>query len=94
MIQIIKLMDANEKEQFKPSSVPFMVTGVFILWVCWLFFNGASGKSLRAETYSGATPQKVIMNTILGGSAGVMFTVMIRPLIFGDGSATNKYDIS
>ena len=34
------------------------------------------------------------MNTILGGSSGVMFTVMIRPLIFGDGSATNKYDIS
>jgi len=32
----------HKKNKFKPSSVPFIVIGTIVLWVSWLYFNGAA----------------------------------------------------
>lgn len=42
----IRLYDSNFDEKFQYSSMSLIVSGGYLLWVCWLFFNGVAGKSL------------------------------------------------
>lgn len=51
------------------SSIPMAVLGVFLLWFGWIGFNGAS--TLEANN---AVPG-VILRTMLGGAAGMVFTL-------------------
>jgi len=50
----------------RPSSVPFIVVGIFMLWVSWLFFNGGSTVDMFVPRHKNAP--KIIMNTILAGA--------------------------
>lgn len=43
---LIKLYDQNFDKKFQCSSMPMIVGGAYLLWVCWLFFNGVAGKSI------------------------------------------------
>jgi Amt family ammonium transporter len=51
------------------SSIPLAVLGVFLLWFGWIGFNGAS--TLAAND---AVPG-IILRTMLGGAAGMAFTL-------------------
>jgi Amt family ammonium transporter len=51
------------------SSVPMAVLGVFLLWFGWIGFNGSS--TLAAND---AVPG-IILRTMLGGAAGMVFTL-------------------
>lgn len=86
-------------EEFRPASQIYAVTGVFILWLGWLFFN--AGSTLRfTDEYTQLTG-KVMMNTTLGGAAGGLivfyFKIPIVSLILSkthSGPFKPKYDIA
>jgi len=69
----------------------FIVLGTFILWVSWLFFNGGSTLSMFNERQHGVA--KIMMNTILGGSAGGVVATSVKPFIMRTYSKTNRYDV-
>jgi ammonium transporter, Amt family len=66
-------------------SIPLGALGVFILWLGWFGFNGAS--TLAADP---AAVPGVIANTFLAASAGVISTAFYTKLRYGymDGSLT------
>jgi Amt family ammonium transporter len=77
--EILELYPDQEKHLFRkwflkranadvmrPSNVPFIVVGIFMLWVSWLFFNGGSTTSMFSPRHQNAP--KIIMNTILAGA--------------------------
>lgn len=55
--------------KIESNSMMSIVMGVFILFITWLFFNGASGYTI-VNRDSATWPAKIIMNTILSSSAG------------------------
>jgi Amt family ammonium transporter len=66
-------------KDFKPSSQVHAVTGVFILWLGWLFFNAGSTLSFTKQATS--TTGKVMMNTTLGGAAGGLIVFSFKHLL-------------
>ena len=71
------------EDDFRPHSVPYMVTGSFILWVCWLFFNGGSTFKIIKVTEDGLYPEKIMMNSILSASTGGLFSIFFKNKILG-----------
>ncbi|KOS67134.1 ammonium transporter [Lysinibacillus contaminans] len=69
----------------KGHSIPLGALGVFILWLGWFGFNGAS--TLAADP---ATVPGVIANTFFAAAAGVVATVFYTKFRYGhiDGSLT------
>ncbi|OMJ76389.1 hypothetical protein SteCoe_24257 [Stentor coeruleus] len=63
-------------EEFRPSSQIYAVTGVFILWLGWLFFNG--GSTLAFTGSSTITAGKAMMNTTLGGASGGLIVFFLK----------------
>ena len=64
---------------FKNHSIAFVVIGTLILWVCWLFFNAGSTRDMYTTEKNG--PAKIIMNTILAGTAGGISGGILRPIL-------------
>ena len=66
-------------------SIPLGALGVFILWLGWFGFNGASTLAADPSSVPG-----VIANTFLAASAGVIATALYTKLRYGhiDGSLT------
>lgn len=46
---LIQLYDKNFDKKFQFFSIPYIVIGTYLLWVCWLFFNGVAGKSITKK---------------------------------------------
>jgi len=59
-------MKRANADVMRPSNVPFIVVGIFMLWVSWLFFNGGSTTTMFAKRHENSP--KIIMNTILAGA--------------------------
>jgi len=57
----------GQVNKINPSSIPLMVTGVFILWFGWIGFNGGSTLAMNA-----AVPG-IVMNTLIAACAGGVF---------------------
>lgn len=66
--------------EFKSTSQVFAVTGVFILWLGWLFFN--AGSTMSFTGYSAIRAGEVMMNTILGGAAGGIIVFFFKHPLF------------
>lgn len=81
----------REKEPFVPFSFSFIVMGTFILWVCWLFFNG--GSTLTMFNRRRQSVEKIIMNTILAGAAAGIVATVMKPHVMGTYSKRNRYDL-
>ena len=79
------------EDEFRPHSVPYIVTGTFILWVCWLFFNG--GSTYKITETGGILPEKVMMNTILSAASSGLFSIFLKNRILGTHTSRNKYDL-
>lgn len=61
------------------SSIPLATLGVFILWLGWFGFNGAS--QLATGTISDAADvSKIFVNTNLAAAGGVLFAVLLTQL--------------
>ncbi|OMJ93794.1 hypothetical protein SteCoe_3115 [Stentor coeruleus] len=85
--------------EFRPSSQIYAVTGVFILWLGWLFFNG--GSTLAFTGGSTITAGKAMMNTTLGGASGGLIVFFLKHPLYDlimkrkhDGPFKPKYDIA
>ena len=74
-------MQRATTNDFEPHSVPYVVYGTIILWVSWLFFNGGSSFSMFGDRETGIA--KIVMNTIISGTAGGLSAAIIKPLITG-----------
>ncbi|CDW76015.1 ammonium transporter [Stylonychia lemnae] len=74
----IKLYDQNFEKKFQYYSMSFIVSGGYLLWVCWLFFNGVAGKSVNSQSNNNII-QKTIMNTILSGSMSSLVVFLLQP---------------
>jgi len=59
-------------------SIPLGALGVFILWLGWFGFNGASTLAADPETVP-----SIITNTLLAASAGVVSTALYTKLRYG-----------
>jgi Amt family ammonium transporter len=86
-------------DEFKPSSQVYAVTGVFILWLGWLFFNAGSTNSFTG--YSAIEAGEVMMNTILGGASGGIIVFFFKHPLFDiilkrkhTGTFKPRFDIS
>lgn len=73
------MYDQNfESSAFQFNSIPAIVSGTYLLWVCWLFFNGVAGKTLVYAMKSNV-PQVTIMNTIISGSTTSLVVFYLLP---------------
>jgi Amt family ammonium transporter len=71
---------AFSPEEFRPSSQVYAVSGVFILWLGWLFFN--AGSTLRFTDKFTYMTGKVMMNSTLGGAAGGLIVFYFKIPIY------------
>lgn len=71
--------------------MPFIVMGTFILWVCWLFFNGGSALTMFGPRRQSVA--KIFMNTIIAGAAAGIVATAIKPHVMGTYSRRNRYDV-
>ncbi len=79
------------EDDFRPHSIPYVVTGTFILWVCWLFFNG--GSTYKIIQNSNIKPEVVMMNTILSAASAGLVSVFFKNRILCSKQANMKYDL-
>jgi Amt family ammonium transporter len=64
-------------ESFEASSLPLAALGVFLLWIGWLGFNGAS--QLRFNDLTGS----IVSITMIGGVSGVAAGLLVSYLCYG-----------
>eukprot|EP00347_Sterkiella_histriomuscorum_P006219 403353608 len=74
----IKLYDQNFDQKFQYFSMALIVSGGYLLWVCWLFFNGVAGKTLTKHSETNII-QKTIMNTMISGSVSSLVVFFLQP---------------
>ena len=65
-----------------PSNVVAVTLGVFILWMGWFGFNGGSQLAL-AGAVNAVAMSIVLVNTTLGGAAGVIVAIAVSRPLFG-----------
>ena len=58
--------------------MPLIVSGAYLLWVCWLFFNGVAGKSIT-DTSRTNISQKTMVNTMISGSVSSLVVFFLHP---------------
>ena len=78
----------NNTNEFRPSSTPSIVFGTFILWTCWLFFNGGSSFAI-VNIERRHSPQKVMMNTFVAAGVSGIVAVFSKPHLIGTYSSLN-----
>ncbi len=64
-------------QRFSGSNLPLAMTGVFLLWIGWIGFNGGSSFGFSENV------PKIIVNTILAGSGGTITAGAIGWLWYG-----------
>ena len=85
------IIELSKETDFETNSLAFVVFGTIILFVSWLFFNGASTFSMYNARESGIS--KIMMVTILSGCTGGICATFIKPIIMGTFGAHNRYDV-
>lgn len=88
---LISLYDENFDQKFQFSSIPSIVAGSYLLWVCWFFFNASAGKTIVKIT-PGNIPQATIMNTMISGSTSSLIVFYFLPFFFKDHIGQNNYN--
>jgi len=85
-------VDELQKEtEFESNSYPFVVYGTIILFVSWLFFNGASTGTMFNPRSGGVS--KIMMVTVLSGTTGGLVASFTKPHIMRTYSRHNRYDV-
>jgi len=88
---IIEMYELNIRQPFEPSSIPFSLTGSFILWSCWLFFNAGTARKIQNSSEADL-PAKIMANTILSGATGGIASLLLKPFLQHKQSVYNRYD--
>ena len=75
-----------DSKSFAAHSPQHAVLGTLLLWIGWLCFNAGSSLALIGEDGSPVhlSAERAIMNTVLGASAGGLFTFVSRKVITGE----------
>lgn len=60
-----------------------LVSGAYLLWVCWLFFNASAGKTITKRSYDNV-PQVTIMNTMISGSVSALVVFYCYPYFMNE----------
>ncbi len=63
------------------SSIPLATLGMFILWLGWFGFNGASQLALGTISDAGDV-SRIFVNTNLAAAAGAVATIILMQLIY------------
>ena len=63
------------------SSIPLATLGMFILWLGWFGFNGASQLAMGTISDAGDV-SRIFVNTNLAAAAGVITTIVLLQLIY------------
>ena len=71
--------ELSKDTDFESSSYPFVVYGTIILFVAWLFFNGASTGTMFNPRSGGVS--KIMMVTILSGTTGCLVACVSKHYI-------------
>jgi len=82
----------EDSHDFRPTSIQSIVTGTFILWICWIFFNAGSSKQLVNN--ASVHPDLIVMNTILAASSGGIIALLFKHPIAGTYEKRVKYDVT
>jgi Amt family ammonium transporter len=76
-----------DSKSFAAHSPQHAVLGTLLLWIGWLCFNAGSSLALidpEDGTKIHLSAERAIMNTVLGASAGGLFTFVTRRVITGE----------
>mmetsp|Transcript_3130 Transcript_3130/g.2100 ORF Transcript_3130/g.2100 Transcript_3130/m.2100 type:complete len:207 (+) Transcript_3130:602-1222(+) len=68
-----------------------MVQGMFLLWICFFFFNGGGGKSITANKVRNQ-PSKIITNTLLSSTTAGLIALVLKPRVVGSESPLASYE--
>ena len=86
-------------DEFRPWNQAYVVTGGLILWMAWLFFNGASGYTIYGNpattsmfAFRKNAPPKIMTNTFLCAAISGIVVVFVKPHIMRTYSHVSKYD--
>jgi ammonia channel protein AmtB len=70
----------DRKEDLTAHNYAYTTLGMFILWVGFFFFNGASGLDMFGPRRNG--PSKIIFNTAISSAFSGMVAVFLKPYTY------------
>ena len=86
-------------DEFRPWNQAYVVTGGLILWLAWMFFNGASGYTIYGNpsttcmfAFRKNAPPKIMMNTFVCAAISGIVVVYVKPHIMRTYSHVSRYD--
>ena len=88
---LITLYDQNFDKKFQYHSIALLVSGTYLLWVCWLFFNASAGKTITRRDYANI-PHMTIMNTMICGSVSSLVVFYLYPYFMQERDRISSYN--
>ena len=85
-----KHFKGNEGE-IAANNNAFIVLGTLLVWSSYIFFTG--GRTLGQFAPRSSSSGKIIQNMFIASGFSALFSVIVKPIAFGNVSRATKYDI-